>query len=82
MNQVNVGNLFQATLKNNLVAIKTDENQRKQQEDKKKIVADMIADQADNMYKFKNGDELSEFQIKEVIRKSEMVLEFSVGNFI
>ena len=45
-------------------------------------MADIIADQDDNMYKFKNGEELSEFQIKEVIRKSEMMLEFSVGNFI
>lgn len=45
-------------------------------------MAENIAEQGVTMYKFKNGEELSEFQIKEVIRKSEMVLDFHFGNFI
>ena len=62
--------------------MKENELERQQQEEKKKIVADKIADQDVNKFPFKNGKELSEFQIKEVIRKSEMVLDFNVGNFI
>ena len=62
--------------------MQNDETQRKQQQDKRKIVADIIADQNESFYTFKNGEQLSEFQIKEVIRKSEMMLDFSVGNFI
>ena len=74
--------MFQAKLKGGLVTMKENELERQEQEEKKKIVADKIADQDVNKFPFKNGKELSEFQIKEVIRKSEMVLDFNVGNFI